>query len=133
MRGMNPNKASPSWAVPTAAWVLAEKHSIPALQESINNSLKTGKNVKTWARHQTVWIPKLGKDQGNMENLRPITLADPGYKAYLKILYTQIQNIQEGQWKHHQDGAISHRGTTDAILIVNEPISRMHNNKKDKL
>lgn len=129
LRGINYRKAVPKWSAATAAWILAEEHTVPAMQRALESAWQTGKYPKLWTLHHTVWIPKPGKDPSRIENLRPINLADPSLKAYLRILQEQLREHLQRKWLPTQYGAIPHRGTSDALLVVQEILARMRRHK----
>ena len=58
--------------------------------QEIQNSGKVKSSLK---KSVTILIPKRGKDQRLVENLRPISLLDVPYKIFTKVIALRIGNV----------------------------------------
>ena len=103
-----------------------------------NKIVKTGISPSSWKNFQTVLIPKPGKtNYTEINNWRPIALANTSYKVFTSILCERIQSwvnehklISKGQKGGSKyEGCIEHNAILNAIM---EDVRQKHRNYQSK-
>ena len=93
------------------------------LVQLYNNILKTGQIESSWKETFFTMLPKSG-DLGDPGNWRPIAVLRVCYKVFGRIVYNRLRPNLQGEQSYEQMGFMQKRSTEDALLILEEVISK---------
>ena len=93
----------------------------------------SGKTKTSFKQSVTIMIPKRGKDQRYVENLRPISLLDVPYKIYTKAIARRIERVIETCIHEDQSGFIKGRFIGENIRLVLDLADYCTERKKSSL
>ena len=94
---------------------------------------QSGKMKASLKQSVTILIPKRGKDQRRVENLRPISLLDVPYKIFTKAIALRINHVIKTCIEDDQTGFIKGRYIGENIRLILDLREHCSENNKDAL
>ena len=94
---------------------------------------QSGKMKASLKQSVTILIPKRGKDQRRVENLRPISLLDVPYKIFTKAIALRINYVITNCIEDDQTGFIKGRFIGENIRLILDLREHCFENNKDAL
>src|SRR5260364_322890 len=103
----------------------------PILEEVFNKVLLKGKMPLSWHKNMIILIPKKEENLEEIGNWRPNSLVNSDAKIFMKILAGRLNIVCKDIIAIHQQGFISGRLITDAVLDILTTL-RSHRESSDQ-
>ena len=132
-RRTNPNKAGTGWSVPNKLWVILENESSERFCEVWQQVGRERVFPKAWQRQKCAWIDKPGKRGRTIREKRGIMLSSAACKSYSNWTQQRTRRKMNNKWRNDCFGAISGRGTTQALLKVFSTRQQLKRAKKSTI
>ena len=89
-----------------------------------NDMLRTGTIESSWRETFFTLLPK--KDLSEANNWRPVAILPVLYKIFARIIYNRIRDSLQNEQSCEQMGFMTGRNTDDALVILEEIISKCY-------